>query len=198
MNYSEEQISAAYEKLPHEVKSALGTDARDEAWYQIMKEFQLNVDEARRIAEAARPVIYGLANPNEFPKNLRDQLLNLPPEKFDVLVKKVDTEVFAPIRSLVLQKMRESHEQRVPSTIYPQKQPSVPASMPPTNLPVQQNPAKPVGADFAQEKMSGAFRMPAESTRVIEEPLPPTQSAQKPPLQQKYSGGVDPYREPTK
>lgn len=194
MRYTKEQLRAAYEKLPHEVRRAMGTEEQAHEYARLMEEFGLTVDEARRVSEEAAPVIYGLVHPNEFSKNLRGKLLNLPQEKFDSLVRRIDTELFAPIRSMVLQKMREAHEMHMPSTIHPKN----------TDKPVADNTAPNASTtlqapvkDFSQQKMEQTFHAPAETTKIVEPPSP-TAPDNKQSLKQKYSGGTDPYREPIK
>lgn len=179
MRFSKQQFIEARKKLPPEVQEILGSDERTEVYQRILKDFNLTVDEGRRLSEEAAPVIFGLVQPADFTKNLRAALPVLPQDKFTELVQRIDTQLFAPIRFAVLKKLRETHQQQgirqeIPPVIQPQ--PTTPTA----------GSAQPPAADFAKKKLEQAFSIPSETTKITPQPG----EAKKYP-------DVDPYREPT-
>lgn len=177
MAFTREQFDDAYKKLPYEVRRVLGTEERSDAYRRIMKEFGLTVEEARLVSEEAAPVIYGLIVPNDFPKNLRNKLLNISQEKFDALVKEIDTVVFAPIRLAVIGAIHDSsraQQANAPAQVSTPTQPQQQATTGVTHT---------LSSDIVQTKLEQSFRLPPSSTTIKEAAPAP----QKP---------ADPYREP--
>ncbi len=172
MKYTKEQLYAAYKNLPPEVRAAIGTDDRNDAYNRIMEEFHLTVKDASAISDEAAPVICGLVKPDEFVKNLRYALPNFSERDFPLLVKKIDEVLFAPIRQNIIHRP----EQAAPK----------PDSQPPAiTLGQPQGLEHTMSGDIAKTKLEQSFRIPPQNTTVKlgEEKQRPT-------------SGIDPYREP--
>lgn len=178
MKFTKQQFADAYKKLPYEVRQVLGTEGRSDAYRRIMDEFKLTVSEAAIVNEEAAPIIYGLVPPNDFPKNLRVRLLNFPQEKFDALVKRVDSDIFAPIRLAVIGAIHDSSRAQQQATTSTQTTPPT-QSQQQTTAGVTHT----LSSDIVQTKLEQSFRLPPSSTTIKEG----TPAPQKP---------ADPYREP--
>lgn len=161
----------------------------------------LRIDQGGVLEEEAMLIMLGLESPSMFMNNLIRQG-HIPPSVAAAIVGDINKDVFEKIRHDLTGFLEQSQERfargetnptpaQTTDTVLPQKQSPQPTASAPQTPAVQKNSTPVPNAGFAKEKMEGAFRMPAETTRVGEAPAPAR------PAQPPYTG-VDPYREPTK
>lgn len=187
--------------MPHKVREALLHIDSSKYIQALAAKHQLRIDQAGVLEEEAMLIMLGLESPSMFMNNLIQQG-HIPPSVAAAIVGDINKDVFEKIRHDLTDFLEKTEKrfsgeegdkaepQPPAAAVLPQKQPPKPATTTPTPI-VQKNTAPLSGAGFTKEKMEGAFRMPAETTRIGET------SAQTSPAKPPYTD-IDPYREPTK
>ncbi len=194
----EKQISI----MPPKVREALLHIDSSKYIQALAAKHQLRVDQGGVLEEEAMLIMLGLESPSMFMNNLVHRG-RIPPSVASAIVADINRDVFEKIRHDLAEFLERSEKrfsgeesgeaglQPPAAVIPPQKQPPQPTATVPGTPVVQKNTAPMPNTGFAKEKMEGAFRIPAETTRTGEA------AAQAPSAKPPYTG-ADPYREPVK
>lgn len=97
MDYSPEQLEAAYNALPPDLRSAMDSVEISEKITEIGKKQALHIDQLEELANETSLVMLGLVSPAEYPSRL-EKALAIPYEQAVAITAAINTEVMSAIR----------------------------------------------------------------------------------------------------
>lgn len=100
MNYTEEQLMEAYQKLPGDIQQAIADAETEKKITAIGERHNLHIDQIGELSDETGLVMLGLNHPNKFITNLINRL-GLAPHEAETIAQEVNTEVLAAIRDTI-------------------------------------------------------------------------------------------------
>lgn len=191
--YTKDDVTKAYKELPAVVRTTIENSNWEEKLNTLLKKFSLRIDQVSILENNIVFVMVGLMSVSDFVTSLREDADIK--ERVDELVADIDTEIFSPIREVLISKAATAdniHEQSIRANVPAHavlesrddilKQIEDPTEIPVPQIPITQT--QDVAAAYSQVD-TDEITIPQNTTVVTEAPITPSQ----PPR-------VDPYREP--
>jgi hypothetical protein len=153
MEYTRQQIRAAYDNLPEQVKEVLSSFDPIDAIRDIGAKYNLHLDQVGNLADEIGLVLFGLTKNYEFTDRIQTRL-GLNRAQAEQITIDANTEIFLPIREFLKQSSGElpSREEVLQDI-----------EKPPATLELEKPKATPPDTIFEQ-KMAKMFKLPREET----------------------------------
>lgn len=100
MDYTEEQLNQAFERLPEDIQSAIADAATEKRVAAIGERHNLHVDQIGKLADETGLVMLGLDHPDKFVSNLIKRL-GVSPAEAETIAGEINAEVFAGLRQSI-------------------------------------------------------------------------------------------------
>ncbi|MFA6095937.1 MAG: hypothetical protein WC767_03810 [Candidatus Paceibacterota bacterium] len=193
MKFTAEQIQAAYDTLPEDIKTLLSSDEVLASIQRIAKKYGLQIDEMGRLEEGVTFLALGLMSPSEF-SSLMTEVVVGNRATASALIQEVNDGIFMPIRELLMTRENE-RASAVPGSVdrdelldaienpTPSEHPISLAQRPAADRASSIPTANDVAREFVAGKLSENVSLPSKQTVVKD--VPPAKSTTP-----------DPYREP--
>lgn len=97
MDFSNEQLKAAYNKVPENIRAVISSDDTDEKIFEISQKYNLHIDVTGGLGKITLMVMIGLLKPQEFIPELTKRL-KLDQETANKVAREVNEQIFKPIR----------------------------------------------------------------------------------------------------
>lgn len=163
-------IATAYDKAPQYIKDFMDGDTLTTVFQTLRSTYKLHIDDSGTLALLMNTVLLGLLPLGQFETALAEHIPNLKPDQRVLLAKEVNEKVFV--------ELRKHATARTESATTTHEQTSV--AQPPITL------------SIVTQKLSVPSTERPEEITVI---MPDSEAKQT--SNPRYSGGSDPYREPT-
>lgn len=167
-----------FKKMPQNLQELVLSNDLSEKFFNISKKHNLHHDQAGALETETLLVIMGLDSAADYPKNLKQALVNIPEEKLENIMLDVESLIIAPIRDSLISFIQSEAEETKAGEEAPVPRPEVPS-----NLPIEKTPDQ-VTSNFEQ-KFSQNVKSEHKETHLEEHPKEKTQPFSE-----------DPYREP--
>lgn len=97
MDFSNEQLRAAYNKVPENIRAVISSEDTDEKIFDISQKYDLHIDTTGGLGKLTLMVMIGLLKPQEFIPELTRRL-KLDQETANKVAQEVNEQIFKPIR----------------------------------------------------------------------------------------------------
>ena len=97
MDFSNEQLKVAYNKVPENIRAVISSEDTDEKIFDISQKYDLHIDVTGGLGKLTLMVMIGLLKPQEFIPELTKRL-KLDQETANKVAQEVNEQIFKPIR----------------------------------------------------------------------------------------------------
>lgn len=196
MDFTKEQIKAAFQKIPSDIRDIIASVDKADALYAILEKYKLHVDKVGELGKQVDFVLIGLLHPSKFTESIQKKL-EVSEADARAIAQDVNEKIFRPVRESLkkLHGIADGVDPTPTSTasVITPKPPASPTSplIPSTPTPIPTPAPKPISPPVIAPLTPQVQKTPPVPASFTPRFIPPTPQTPAPPLPHEEKLGVN-------